>query len=239
MLSSIRKAHAAEEDEKQAKAIEAKIEARFAGMRQDLGEVFEGYAKDRGILLSNLNLLVGGTDLRRQSIPLGADPVTKWNISKANGIRAEIQKADDEFDSHADAILELARNDIEKISEEHESENRIRRAAAKANDIAEAETMAAQAQTSLEDRVQQLVPERASSVPPRQISVPASTPMSPAPSYNVAPLFGSLEEHRRLLSEQVDLWIMSTGRKRSPKSKGVRDVTDEFLKWRSAHKVGP
>jgi hypothetical protein len=211
----------------------------LAAALERLRQTFEAYGEERGPLLAKLSVLARNTELRDQAIPEGPDLIAKQRATEANKVRGEIRELDARYTREATVLLADAEKQIDAAIAAIEEQAKNIRARAEANAIAEAETTATKTQASLDVQVRQLVPEKLASVPARQVVVPGSAPLPPPPTDKTKPIFGSLEERRRLVDQEIDIWIKTTGRLRSTTTRGVRDATEEFLQWRRAHKVGP
>jgi hypothetical protein len=207
----------------------------FAGLRQ----VFEEYGTRRGPLLAPLNLLARSTSLAIHVVPANADALTKKNLTMANDLRRQILALDAQYNAQATELLAEAGEKLRVALARLDERAKQMRVAAESKAVAEAESKAAQTQTSMDVQIKQLVPESLPVVPPRQVVVPGSPTLPPPPTDTAKPIFGSLGERRHLLDQEIDIWIKSTGKTRSLTANGVRDATEGFLQWRSAHKVGP
>lgn len=207
----------------------------------DLRTLFEAYGEQRGPPLAHLNVLARTKhiDLEPQPIPETADGIRQRLIGLANDEREFIRGLDAEYDAAADALLARARKDIADALAALDAADTARRRGASAKATREAESKAAETQSQLEVQLTQLVPSTFPAIPPHRATVAGTAPLPPAPVDVSKPLFGSLEQRRHLLDQEIDIWIRTTGRRRSMQARGVRDATELFLQWRSAHQVGP
>ena len=239
MLKRIYLAQAEDQIAKNSKELQPGADSIIAAAYEKVRLALDSYGQERGPLLAQLNAWVGNIDLADQAIPDHADAVMKVNIPKANLVRAQIRSLDSKYNAEAAKILADAQAQIDSQIAALTLQANQTRATAQAKAQKEAESQATKTQTSLDVQVQQLVPESLPSEPAREVTVPGTRPMLQAPIDNEKPIFGSLAERRHLLDQQVDIWIRTTGHTRSTTPKGVRDATEDFLQWRSAHKVGP
>jgi hypothetical protein len=239
MLKRVYLAQAEDNIIKRNRASQPESDSILAAAYIQIRQLFEQYGAERGPLLAKVNILVRNSSLKQQPIPENADLLTRRHLTEANKVRTEIHELDVTYDAKADAILEAAQTQINaelaKLNELAVAE----RKAATTKAVREAESKATQTQTSLDVQVEHLVPESLPATPSRQVSVPGTNAMPAPPSDSSKPIFGSLVERRHVLDQEIEIWVRSTGRRRSTSPKGVRDVTEEFLQWRSAHKVGP
>lgn len=201
--------------------------------------IFVEYGGDRGPLLAHLNVLTGNTNLTDEEIPENADGVTRFTTTRSNAIRAKIRALDANFDAEASLLLDQATQEIQAELDQLNQRAATEVGEAKARAAKEAEANAALTKATLDVKVQGLVPEGLEAVPDRTAVVAGTAPLPLPPPHGAGPIFGSLEQRRRIVEEEIDLWIRSTGRLRATSSAGGPDVTEEFLKWKSAHKVGP
>lgn len=240
MLKRIYLAQANDEIAKRDKDVQPEHDTILAAALGRLRTLFETYGEQRGPLLARLNILARSSDLTDQGEPENADAVTKANVVAANKVRAQLRALDERYNSEATRLLADAQQEIESELATLGAEAAKTRSAAERKAVSEAESKANQTELSLDVQVKQLVPSSLPAVPPRQVIVPGSAPMPPLPADNQKPIFGSLEQRRQLLDQEIDIWVRTTGRIRTKTgTKGSRDATTEFLQWRSAHKVGP
>ncbi|HVT13783.1 MAG TPA: hypothetical protein VHE55_16075 [Fimbriimonadaceae bacterium] len=240
MLKRVYLAQANDEIEKRRKDVQPEHDTILAAALERLREAFIAYGRERGPYLARLNVLVRNTDLEDQTVPENADPVAKANILAANKVRVDIRALDARYDKEASRLLAEAQGEIESEIAAIQAEADKTRAAAEHKALEEAESKANQTQVSLDVQVKQLVPGSLPAIPPRQVIVPGSAPMPALSKDTVQPIFGSLEQRRQLLDQEIDIWVRTTGHIRTkPGAKDSRDATTEFLQWRSAHKVGP
>ncbi len=240
MLTRVYLAQATAENAKREKDVQPEHDTILQAALERLREAFEAYGQERGPYVARLNVLARNTDLEDQAVPENADPIAKANILAANKVRADIRALDARYDEKASRLLAEAQAEIEGEIATIQAEAEKTRAAAEHKALQDAESKANQTQVSLDVQVKQVVPGSLPAVPPRQVIVPGSAPMPALPKGVVQPIFGSLEERRRLLDQEIDIWVRTTGHIRTkPGAKNSRDATAEFLQWRSAHKVGP
>ena len=239
MLTRIYEAQAEDEIERRRVALLPERDLIFNAALQRLREVFEQYGQRRGPLLAALNNLARSPDLKDQQIPTTADGIQKLRITRSNATRAQIRELDREYDAQARQLLAEAQQQIQAEIAKLQEQAKQLRGAAETKAVQEAESKATQTQTALNVRIKQLVPEHLPSVPARQVVIPGAAMLPPAPTDTARAIFGSLEERRHLIDQEIDIWIKTTGRERSRAPKGVRDATEEFLQWRRAHEVGP
>lgn len=240
MLKRIYLAQANDEIAKRDKDVQPEHDTILAAALGRLRDLFEEYGLERGPLLARLNILVRNSDLADQSVPENADAITKANVVAANKVRVQLRALDERYNGEATRLLAEAQKEIEGELATLRAEAAKTRTAAEQKAVSEAESKANQTEVSLDVQVKQLVPSSLPAVAPRQVIVQGSAPMPPPPTDKQKPIFGSLEQRRQLLDQEIDIWVRTTGRIRTkPGTKGSRDATTEFLQWRSAHKVGP
>jgi len=239
MLERIYVARANDANAVREKAAQPEQSKILASAVTRLRQAFEAYARQRGPLLPRLNALAHGTDLAPVPISEGATPLATRRITEANKLRGQIRSLDAAYDADATKILSDAQKEIEDETAALGRQAEAVRAAAHAQALSEAESQATATQTSLNVQVTKLLPESLPAVASRDVTIPGSRPLAAAPESKNQPIFGSLDEHRRLIDEQIDIWVKSTGGVRSLTPRGAHDRTEEFLQWRSAHKVGP
>lgn len=239
MLKRIYVAQANDEIAKRDRDVQPERDGILDAALKRLRQAFDAYGAERGPLVAQLNVLVRNTNLADQSIPDNADPITKSHIVKANQIRVQLREIEARYNKQAANLLDAAEKEIQsEIAALAEQAKKIR-STAEAKAMKEAEGKATQTQVSLDVQVTQLVPESLPGVPAKQVAVPGSPPLPAPPANPSGTIFGSLEERRHLLDQEVQIWIRSTGRIRSLTPQGGRDATEEFTQWRRAHKVGP
>ncbi len=202
-------------------------------------KAFDAYSAERGPLLLRLNLLARNTNLQVEPVPDEAVGYRKTRIEEANRIRDQIRSLDARYDAEAGAILTNAEKDFRAEVSAVQKQAQKARTDAEAKAISDAERQATVAQTSLDVQLTKLVPESLPAVPSREVTVPGPPLIGGQLTDKHRPLFGSLEERRRTLDREIEIWTASTGRTRSANPKGVRDATEDFLRWKSAHRVGP
>lgn len=240
MLKRVYLAQAEDEIEKRSKDIQPAHDEMFAAAFARIRETFERYGLERGPLLTKLSITARNISLEPQTAASDADLLTQRNIIEANKLRTQIKELDKRYDDEADLLLADAEKAIQAEIAQLKQEADATRAQAETKAVNEAESKATQTQTSLDVDLKHLVPEALPSVPGRQVVIPGTTAMPAPPQDAAKAIFGSLEERRRLLDQEIDIWIKSSGRSRSMgPQKGIRDVTEEFLLWKSAHKTGP
>lgn len=237
MLKRIYLAKAEDQIAIQTHDIQPQQDALIAAAFADIRTAFEEYGQKRGPLLVRLNLLARNTELKDQIPP--ADPVAAARVKKANALRGEVRALDAQYNALAAKLLAEADAKIQAAIAALDEQAKQIRTQAESKAVGEAELKANQTQTTLDVQIKQLVPERLAAVPARQVVVPGSTQLPSAPTDTDKPIFGSLDEVRHMIDQEVDIWVGSIGRTRSTSPKGGRDATEEFLQWRSAHKVGP
>lgn len=239
MLKQIYLAQAKDKIDRMEHDQQPETDAILDAVLTDLRAMFVRYGEERGPLLAHLGALARSNDLADEQVPDGADAIETSRIEKANKLRAESRKLDAEYDSQAQVLLDAAYAKISDAIGKLEAEASRVRAEAEAKAQAEAESKATKTQTEIDVQLQGLVPDALPTVPARQVNVPGSPALPEAPNDKTDTLFGSLEERRRLLDHEVDIWVKTTGRTRASSKLGARDATEDFLRWRSAHTVGP
>jgi hypothetical protein len=239
MLERVYVAQAEDNIDRRARESQPESESILAEAMFKIRDIFEEYGAQRGPLLAKLNVLARNISLKIRPIPDNADGITKSRMTEANAVRSKIIELDMTYDAQADAILATAQTQIDTELAKLEGQAKIERQTARLKATSEAASKATKTQTSLDVQIEHLVPESLPATPSRQVSVPGTQALPPPPSDSSKPIFGSLEERRHLLDQEIEIWVRSTGRRRSGSSRGARDVTEEFLQWRSAHKVGP
>jgi hypothetical protein len=239
MLKQIYLAQAKDRIDRMAHDQQPETDAIIDSVLADLRALFERYGEERGPLLAHLNALARSNDLADEPIPSGADRIESSRIEKANTLREQIRQMDSAYDQQAQTLLDAAYAKIgEEIRKLQIQADQIRVAAA-AKAQAEAESKATKTETAINVELKDLVPDALPAVPSRQVVVPGSPSLPKAPTDKTDAIFGSLEERRRLIDREVDVWVKTTGRQRASSAAGARDATEEFLRWRSAHTVGP
>lgn len=214
---------------------DALLDESLAGIRA----LFERYGEERGPLLAHLGALARSTDLSVDPIPAGADEIEKSRKTRANELRVQIRRLDSAYEQQAQALLDQAYAKIQEQIKALEVQAEMIRKAAESKAVQDAESKARQTQADLSVRINDLVPDALPAVPSRKVAVPGSASLPNAPSDKTDAIFGSLEERRRLIDREVDIWVKTTGRVRSSTKDGVTDATEDFLQWRRAHTVGP
>lgn len=239
MLKQIYLAQAKDQIDRMTREQQPESDAILTAVLADLRALFERYADDRGPLLAHLSALSRSNDLSDEPVPEGADRIETSRIEQANKLRAQIRQMDSAYDQQAQVLLDAAYAKIDEEIRKLQAEADQIRAAAAAQAQAEAESKANKTQTAINVELKGLVPDVLPPVPSRRVVVPGSPSLPEAPTDKTDAIFGSLDERRRLLDHEVDIWIKTTGRQRSSSKAGARDATEDFLRWRSAHTVGP
>jgi len=239
MLERIYDARAEDEIAKREQDAEPGRSAILTAAVTKLRSAFDAYSQLRSPLVTRLNAIAQSIDLQAVPLPPSVTPHAKLRIEEANTLRSQIRKLDAAYDAQAAGILADAQKEIDAESATLSREATVTRQEARAKALSEAETQATATQASLNVQVTKLIPESLPAVQGRTLTIPGSAILSMPPQPKYEAIFGSLEERRRLIDEQIDIWVKTTGGVRSSTPNGAHDRTEEFLQWRSTHKVGP
>lgn len=210
----------------------------FANALARLRAVFVDYGRERGPLLAQLSIHARTTDLAASPIPSDATAIEAYNIQQANLVRGEIRKIDARYEARADQLLAEAQKEIDAQLRVLQGQAEREREEAERRAKEEARRQLSETQLDVDNAVESLIPPSLPAVPAESVTIPAGRSLGAPPTFAPTPVFGSLEQRRRILDQQVDIWIKSTGRRRASKATGARNATDEFLQWRNARNLG-
>lgn len=206
----------------------------------DLRALFERYGEERGPLLAELNIKGNGKlTLFDQPVPENAGAITKYNLLRANELRRQLRQIDFNYNAQAEVLFQQAQQQIDAEITRLKAQAAKDRIAAEDRALQEAREQASVSSKPIEVEVQHLLPSTLPAVPSHTATVPGTRSLDKAPENKARQIFGSLEERRRVLDQQIAIWVKTTGKKRASTANGATDATEEFLRWRSAHKVGP
>ena len=221
MLERIYRERAEDENAKREKDAEPEDDAILASAVKRLKAVFEAYAAKRGPLVLRLNALAQNTGLLPVPVPADATVHAKLRLNEANGLRSQIRALDATYDTDANKILAGAQQEIETRADALRRQAEAARQEAQAKARSEAESQATATQTALNVQVTKLLPESLPAVAGRTVTIPGSpAPSTPSIPKN-PPIFGSLDERRRLIDEQIVAFVVV-----KPKHL-VREIADQ------------
>lgn len=239
LLKSVYLAEAEAEIARNAHSTQPDRAGIFAGALAELRAVFLDYGQERGPLLAQLSIYARNTDLAPALAPSDATPIEAYNTRKSNLVREQIREMDARYQARADQLLADAQKEIDAQLRILQGQAERERADAERKAKEEAKRQLSETQVDVDNAVESLIPPSLPAVPAESLTVPAGPGLGAAPTFAPTPLFGSLEQRRRILDQQVDLWIKSKGWRRASKPVGARNATDEFLQWRHARNLGP
>lgn len=203
--------------------------------------LFENWANERAQKVYKLALLAGFPDPNPTSKPsdkpLAAELERRSQAAKK--LRTELARIDARFEAEGKAALSAV---ADKTRADQAALKRQVDAFAsdmdkKAED--EARSQIRQAVSRLEFQLSASTPIILPPSPARHLSIPAEPPFEPAPNVNESGILGTRADRRRLLENELRIWLALNRLTLSGDQKGRRDVTEEFEKWREQHGAGP
>lgn len=239
LLKSVYLAEAEAEIARNAHSTQPDRAGIFASALAELRTVFLDYGHERGPLLAQLSIYARNTELAPAPIPSDATPIEAYNIRQANLVREQIRKIDARYQERADHLLAEAQKEIDAQLRILQAQAERERADAERKAKEEAKRQLSETQVDVDNAVESLIPPSLPAVPAESVTIPAGPGLGATRTFAPTSLFGSLEQRRRILDQQVDLWIKSKGWRRALKPTGARNATDEFLQWRNARNLGP
>lgn len=215
-----------------------KHKALFDAAQASIAELFQAYAKERGLPGLRLSLRVGFPDPDPDSARIADTRSLRqqrdYRIAKE--LRQEINKLDANYRAAALAIMNKVdgqvKEDFANLSRDidswrKEALDRARR---------EAEELAEQVNRPITGDLESSLQEKLGARPGIVASMPAvkSTVQAPAVKPNDA-----TGPRRAILQGQVRLWERLNGYTLVDRPDKARDATQDFLAWRRTYQVGP
>jgi hypothetical protein len=208
--------------------------ADFDAANQAIWEIFEPYSKQRGPLLSSLALIAGWPDRNPNS---KGDPekmrlIQKNNFEKAKKLRAEVAALDGQFAQDVIEYLSVAQNlSRKRLTEARKLVNDFVIQLSKRAD-AESKSQIRATPKELDIRLANARTTVLPAVPAQTVEIPAGNPMPPAPRVTFRGIGNGTEEKRRLVEQELQIWLGLHRFKLAKHGQGVPDETDEFKAWR-------
>lgn len=239
LLRRIYLAKAEDEITKREKDASPSQDAFFDEAFASLRALFEAYGEERGPLLAELNIKANGNlTLFDQPVPETIGAIDRYNLLRSNELRRQLREIAFRYETQAQVLFGEAQAKIDEEITRLRTQAAKERIEAEDRALQDAREQAKVSSAPIEVEIQSLIPPTLPAVPARQVTIPGTKQLPDAPDNKARQIFGSLEERRHILDEQVKIWVETSGMRRSLKPDGADDATEEFLRWRSAHKVG-
>ncbi len=238
MLRRVYLARADDEITRQQKASQPARDDIYSAAFDKVRDLFVAYGLERGPPLAQLNILADGTSLKPLAIPIDATTTRRSRMEESNRLRKQIRDLDARYDAQAQVLMQQAQQEIDAELTRLQALAGKQRLEAENLAYQEAAKTVTKRQSNLDVELQHMVPTQLPAMAGHTVAVPGTTSLPAPPQRTDRPIFGSLEERRRLIEREIDIWIKTTGRRRSAGSAGAENGTDLFLQWRNAHKVG-
>lgn len=216
---------------------EALAPARAERMDRLFGELrttFEDFAREIGPLRWRLAELNGFPDVPGQGSDEAAGIAVARRAVESRELRSSILHLETEYrrrvderlaavGAEADAELGRIRTEMAELRDRMEREiDRIVQGMAR-------ESLQLLAKGSMVESNRVLPPVRGS-----KVELPATRPLAPGPSMPPA-----IDDRRTWLASEAKIWAASRGYRLASPGPGVRDATEEFVRWRQKQSVGP
>jgi hypothetical protein len=224
----------------QEKSIVGEEQIAYDATNAKIRPIFERWAAERAPIFSRLALLAGFPDPNRDSVssdrPLSA--AAKRRETEAKQLRTDLKRIDAEFQAASKTLLAslLAKSASDlaalKLRIEEFASTLDRRAQE------EAQAQIRQADSHLTFKLADPTPLHLPEVAKKQVTIPAEAPLERAPE---VPSIGSSElkaQRRRLLEQELKIWLALNRYTLVQTPNGHRNATTEFLKWRQNHVLG-
>ena len=198
---------------------------------------FETYADKRGAKVVRLTSLVGFPDPNPLSLT-PTTPVPKYvldRLAEAAALRTEIAALEAEYERRVGEILAgvAKQYDIDLTQARLEIEQDREAAIAKAEK--EALNDANAAYKALSPLLISSMKVDLRGQPAQSVTLPAVKPPMAAPQIREQTL--NAAQRRKILEDQLHIWISTNGYELSKSADGVEDVTAQFVKWREDRKL--
>ncbi len=195
---------------------------------------FVDYGNQRGQLLASLAVIVGWPDTNPTS---KGDTkfmrvVQKILFEKSKKLREDIAKLDSDFSAHVDTLLSGAQGvSGQKLANVQLAIEKFRDEMNKKAD-AEAAKQVRATPKELDIRLAGARTTILPAIPAQTIQIPASAPMPPAPQVTFSGIGNGTEDRRRMVEQELQIWLGLNRLTLAKRGNGTPDVTDEFRAWR-------
>lgn len=225
-------------DQNRARAA-AEIEA-YENANLRIRQRFDKYAIDRMPIYTELTLLAGFPDQNPESKPPEnpLPPAFQKRFDQTLALRAQLKEIDRTFHEDVDQILAGVQDLVAaqvtalRLRVEQFKDQLDRRAADEAR---------AQVRMTVDELGLELIEPKDLVLPatsPQSVTVAAEPPFRPAPDVPSAGILQGKADRERLLRHELGIWLGLNRYSLATDAKGGRDLTTEFLKWRSQFEVG-
>ena len=220
----------------QQRSVAEREQIAYREANQKIRTAFERLAEVRGPKLARLSILAGFPDANPNSKPpiVELGNVSQARFDEAKQLREQIDALDLGFKAEAKSILQSV--------EEFTAQQRAAALVAlelfrdELNRQAEAEAKAQvkHATDSLRLELANLPPMELPAVPSRSVTLPAEPALKPAPEVPSIGIGQSEADRRALARHELTIWL---GLNRFVLSGNGPDKTEEFIRWRSEHRL--
>jgi len=203
--------------------------------------IFEKWANDRAPVLSDLALIEGFPIPDPQDKPESKPktPVQQKQAETVTTLRVRLKSIDEKFKADSNAILaavtqktHLSKADLSAKVAHLAAELDVKAAG-------EANAQIRKAESLLSFKLADTAPINLPQSPSRHLTIPAEKALDPPPQVPSSGILDSAADRRRLLENELRIWLALNRFTLSATRSGHRDVTQEFQKWRQQHGAGP
>jgi len=212
----------------------------YADANTQIRALFDAWAADRAPTFAKLALIAGFPDPNPTSQPV--DKALPQSIRRRNEeagkLRAHLNGIDAKFDANSRAVLAGVQDKVK--ADQAALLDRVQEYASQLDKRAEAEARAQVRHTvsQLRLKLTNPTPVDLPATPPRRLSIPAESPLDPAPKVATSGILLGTADRRRLLDHELRIWLALNRYTLSESPQGHRDATQEFQKWRQEHGAG-
>jgi hypothetical protein len=233
-------ARSEEIDKDKLKALEALEKEQIAYLRQvydQLFEIFDRYARQRGPKSGRADLL----KVRKPDLYVSRTSPTKYaqqQKAELDAILAEIKKLDQTYDRQAQDLLNNAQ--VYLGSQQGSLQAQFETLRANAIDQAQRDARSAIGKSSqtTDLKLGQNKSVVVSEVRGESVRVAGSSQSTePVQGLDTSPVV-SLAERRASLEQQLEIWLKTNGFVRASTRSAGSDQTEEFNSWRKSHRLG-
>jgi hypothetical protein len=213
------------------------IERKLKAAQERRLAAFQAYADQRGALMTRLVLLTGFPDPdpdSRQPVPSGAGPAGRRKL--ADDIRSQIRALDAKYDASVRQLFAEAEASRDQALTDIQAQFVKARDQAETDAEAEAKTEMAKVGNELKEALAGRHIAAMAAVTGRKVQPPTLPPAVDTPLTTPGPSSSALFQQAR---DQVSIWMALKGYRQVTSPRDGRDGTDEFLKWRNSHHLGP
>lgn len=213
--------------------VEEEITAVWAGAQTQLTALVAEYAEQEGPLRTTIAMYAGVPERSRARVQRGLrdDPFEQYTLEKLDATKIELSALEAEFRRRADIVLEEAYAQEAAILQRDQADLQAKLAAARATALADARRIVSEA-ISTDLRVTGGSELRADPVESKEVEFRSASTRPPAIELESKKGAGST------LAAEAALFARENGWKLSASKQGARDVTQEFIEWRTKLGLG-